>query len=688
MYAGAEEFQGAAVEGLDAERSIAEQLQEIQDEEEARHFMDAVARRQYNAPLVRLKRDILRALGAACCHRGLLRAGAFTKRIGGDGAVKTAPRDFLRRLLHSLAETHERQPSRSHRVLDASGRPRSYAPKKYAADFLANPLGDFLLQDHDAGASQEPSRESEKTREATKEGATTLELYLEVVLACARHANSARILHAGGLLEQLRPLFDYASPNVLLLAGKVCAAAAEGCKGVEESICGEDAHVVPLTGMVLSEDMRSVHLGADALTGLIHTCSGDDFAFLTSAAGALDRCFWLLLPLFEGDPRAGQRSHASPVSTAEMKTALGRAFMYALERARQGQFGSSTKPGLFPKGGCWDLIGRERMDRVEALIAGRPQAPRQAPPSAAEGAPSLRDRPPKSQEPGAPEVSAPTEKGGQGQLRGGFLSRRPARRTAAGRRRVREREQAQAQAPGVGHPSEEVAVNATASPTSPLEVKEAKPGRADWPQHPPAAKEKVGEGAEEEEEALCDEDGLRVVWDSAPSSKVREARVAWANMDHGQKLRWSQTSSDVHAFVKVPEGTRAKDVEVKVTSTRLTVKLGWYGRVFDGPLSRRCKAGESWWLLEDTEVHVLIPKDDPHFWRSLFEGGEKKSHYEILQELVNADEPCTPYDELDEKSKDLIDEIQERQQLIAEGLIDPEGFDDFRCVIGENEQAI
>ena len=72
-------------------------------------------------------------------------------------------------------------------------------------------------------------------------------------------------------------------------------------------------------------------------------------------------------------------------------------------------------------------------------------------------------------------------------------------------------------------------------------------------------------------------------------------------------------------------------LQVEILPTRLTIKLHWYGRIFDGPLSRRCKASEAWWVLEDDEVHIMIPKDDPHFWRALFEGGEEKSHYEVLR---------------------------------------------------------
>lgn len=42
------------------------------------------------------------------------------------------------------------------------------------------------------------------------------------------------------------------------------------------------------------------------------------------------------------------------------------------------------------------------------------------------------------------------------------------------------------------------------------------------------------------------------------------------------------------------------------------------------------------------------------------------------------------YDQLDERSKELIEEIQDRQQMVHDGLINLEGFDDFRIVVGEN----
>lgn len=39
---------------------------------------------------------------------------------------------------------------------------------------------------------------------------------------------------------------------------------------------------------------------------------------------------------------------------------------------------------------------------------------------------------------------------------------------------------------------------------------------------------------------------------------------------------------------------------------RLTVRLNWHGRLLDGPLSKRVKAGEACWSLDDnTQVGFL-----------------------------------------------------------------------------------
>jgi hypothetical protein len=71
-----------------------------------------------------------------------------------------------------------------------------------------------------------------------------------------------------------------------------------------------------------------------------------------------------------------------------------------------------------------------------------------------------------------------------------------------------------------------------------------------------------------------------------------------------------------------PAGTSKRQVVVEVAPGRLAVKLDWHGRVVDGPLWRRVKAREALWLLDDggRELQLMLPKDEPHYWKGLFQG--------------------------------------------------------------------
>ena len=77
---------------------------------------------------------------------------------------------------------------------------------------------------------------------------------------------------------------------------------------------------------------------------------------------------------------------------------------------------------------------------------------------------------------------------------------------------------------------------------------------------------------------------------------------AWSNVPLNDKLRWTQTSTDVSAWILVPKGTRTKDVEVLVSAQRLRMKLRWHGNVINGQLHGTCKAADMQWVIEDNEV--------------------------------------------------------------------------------------
>ena len=176
------------------------------------------------------------------------------------------------------------------------------------------------------------------------------------------------------------------------------------------------------------------------------------------------------------------------------------------------------------------------------------------------------------------------------------------------------------------------------------------------------------------------------VYDSTPEEQVRASRIAWLTLKLEEKITWEQSSSDVSIWVKVPKGTTTKEVSVKASSFHITVSLKWYGKVLDGDLFGKIKSNEYTWCFSDDEIHITLPKDSTdNWWKTLIQGWDEKSYYELLKDAVNADEPQTSYDDMDESAKDLLDSMLERQAYINSGLLDLEnGFDDFRIVLSDS----
>lgn len=79
-----------------------------------------------------------------------------------------------------------------------------------------------------------------------------------------------------------------------------------------------------------------------------------------------------------------------------------------------------------------------------------------------------------------------------------------------------------------------------------------------------------------------------------------------------------------------------------------------------------------------------------HAWAALFDRPDEnalaKSHRTVLKELVEStDEPAGTrgYDKLDDESRDLLEEMLDRQGKVASGERNLESdFDDFRLPLG------
>ena len=374
----------------DGDGAVPESVEEVRraSPEQAERFWRREARRQYNRPVVLLRRAALAALTALARDQALLRATAFTKKVAADGATKTVATPFFARLVKALEGLHEAQPSRSRPVLDMRGRPASYEPRKYAADFLANPLGDLLLQDPTGpvpNGAQKLELESEQTREAAESGGTALERCLELLATLAAHPNSAKTLFFLHVCEALRPLHAYSGANVRRLLRQVYGALAKHCPAAADALCGADASPTALTGLVLSGDARLAGRGADGLLGRVADCSGDEFRRLTEPGSALDRGFWLLHRLhFAADPEILQVRLPTPSPSPPRRQESKRRGEPDL-RARHGGVGPGRARPHRPLGGIRTGHGARPARRP-------PSPPRAAPPRPAPCAAPARAR--------------------------------------------------------------------------------------------------------------------------------------------------------------------------------------------------------------------------------------------------------------------------------------------------------
>ncbi|KIZ07853.1 hypothetical protein MNEG_0106 [Monoraphidium neglectum] len=184
-------------------------------------------------------------------------------------------------------------------------------------------------------------------------------------------------------------------------------------------------------------------------------------------------------------------------------------------------------------------------------------------------------------------------------------------------------------------------------------------------------------------------------------------------------------------------GTTKRDLAVIIRPDRLTISLTWAGRVLDGPLSKPVRASDACWALDGgssgsdqgllprpppwrggagsggeaggsssgvlgpgrgaeaappegcVDLMIVLPKaEGGRFWKSLFEGGPEKSHWELLHEAVHNEDDARwgpGVDDAGPEAQLLLEELLERQRMVADGSFDLErSFDDFRMVVGDN----
>lgn len=311
-------------------------------------------------------------------------------------------------------------------------------------------------------------------------------------------------------------------------------------------------------------DPARVATAAQQLTRLAPTCSGAAFSQMTRAEGSIVqtaartlRAHAARLPHALGGASAcgnGNKSlnsnaaaggasaglqavaleggGASVEADAALLRSFAALFVACLARARQW-CGVSRRSA--PKGGCWDAIGAAEVLDLERCLDS----------AAASSMPQNQCR--------GDEAQASSDATGTEALQPP-AAMRGQQREEASPTATSEAKKGTGSRLSSPQPAVKPAATQPAPPPAPGSASAGRPAKpAQIPQTQPAE----ADGKPAFPDAEYDEDGLRLVYDSAPKPEVAAARAAWKALPLGERVSWHQTLYEVHVEISVPKGAGA-----------------------------------------------------------------------------------------------------------------------------------
>lgn len=137
-----------------------------------------------------------------------------------------------------------------------------------------------------------------------------------------------------------------------------------------------------------------------------------------------------------------------------------------------------------------------------------------------------------------------------------------------------------------------------------------------------------------------------------------------------ERYDWRQSEYDVTVTARVPEGTSKFDVSVTLQRDALRVYVKGLGSLVDGVLNRPINLKESTWVLDGTDLTIVLAKlEKKQAWQRLMVGGNEISvhaAYKMMGEEVPEDGPVA-YDDMAESEKAYVRMIRELDYAKAAG---------------------
>ena len=134
---------------------------------------------------------------------------------------------------------------------------------------------------------------------------------------------------------------------------------------------------------------------------------------------------------------------------------------------------------------------------------------------------------------------------------------------------------------------------------------------------------------------------LKPLWDDVDARDLIERGLGYL----GEGYYWRQTLSMVYLEVRVPEGTSARDIQVTIAPTRLTIRRGGSVPIFDEELHMKVYVGGpadddcSVWELQDKRVVIFhLAK-----WHRLGAGNVRDSSRTWWRRCFASEPECFPH---------------------------------------------
>lgn len=134
------------------------------------------------------------------------------------------------------------------------------------------------------------------------------------------------------------------------------------------------------------------------------------------------------------------------------------------------------------------------------------------------------------------------------------------------------------------------------------------------------------------------------------------------------KYTWTQTLEELHMYIPIQAGLKAKDMKITIETNKCYVGVKGQTALIDGEFTEKIKADDSIWTIEDGEkdervVHLAIQKwaGQWHWWDSAIKGDAKIDTQKIEPEPSNLSD-------LDGETRSTVEKMMFDQRQKQMGL--------------------